>query len=270
MNRQRELIYKERDKALFQDGLKEHIMDFVEDVVEDLIARYMHPDMSVEERDEKAFIESLNNKFGTDFNGTVKTVLKESHVLNVDWLRDDILKKVKEQYENREKEFGEERMRFLESYIMLQMIDSKWKEHLHGLDNLKEGIGLRAYGQRDPVIEYKKEAFDMFQGMVDSIKEDSVEFLFRVQSVREEEVKSNIPLQDTSYLHPESQGMNVAPEPKASNSNSQGSLLTGQGYNDAPPQQATTIKRDEPKVGRNDPCPCGSGKKHKKCCGKDD
>lgn len=262
MNRQRELIYKERDKALFQDGLREHILDFVEDIVEDFLARYMHPDMGVDDRDQKGLVDALNNKFGADFKETVEKVLSESHSLNIDWLREDILKKVKEKYELREQEFGSDRMRFLESYIMLQIIDSKWKEHLHGLDDLKEGINLRAYGQRDPIIEYKTEAFKMFQSMVDSIKEESIEFLFRVQSVKEEEVKSNIPSKGMAYIHPESESLG-----SQVSSSSQTSLLTGKGYDDTSTQ--ATIKRDEPKVGRNDSCPCGSGKKYKKCCGKD-
>lgn len=267
MNRQRELIYKERDKALFRDDLKEHIFDFIEDVVEDLLGRYVHPDMNADEHDVKGLNEALKHKFSADFSADIAEAM-EGHVFDVDPIREAILKKVKEIYAKREHEFGIERMRFLESYIMLQMIDSKWKDHLHALDNLKEGINLRAYGQRDPVIEYKREAFAMFQGMVDVIKEETVDFLFHVQAVKEEKIESSFDAGQATYLHPDSDGMPPAvPQQQApAQAPGGGSLLSGNA-GAAQTAQPATIKRDEPKVGRNDPCPCGSGKKYKKCHG---
>jgi len=267
MNRQRELIYTERDRVLKRDRLREHIFDFIEDVIEDLLAAHVHPDMSEENRKPKELADALKNKFGTDF----KSVIEENPE-HIDLIREAILEQLRKIYDSREAEFGANRMRFLESYILLQMMDSKWKEHLHSLDNLREGIGLRAYGQRDPKIEYKREAFALFQSMVDGIKEDSVEFLFRVQAVKEEKIPSAMDPAKAQYLHPESQRMS-APPAQATAPTGQSTLLSGESSEDEPRQgqpQAVTARRNEDKVGRNDPCPCGNGKKYKKCHGLND
>jgi preprotein translocase subunit SecA len=148
------------------------------------------------------------------------------------------------------------------------MIDSKWKEHLHSLDDLKEGIGLRAYGQRDPKIEYKKEAFDLFQAMVDTIKDEAVEFLFRIQAVREEKMESSMTSR-AQFLHPESGGMPEAQAAKPA-APRQAPRVVAPGADIMTQEPAEPAKRGEPKVGRNDPCPCGSGKKYKKCHGTDE
>lgn len=261
MNRQREIIYKERDKLLFGEGVREHLMEMVEDVVEGQLETYVHPDLRDDEKRPNELGESLGLKFGADFTAVVA---ESAH--NLDHLREDILKKIQEQYEIREKEFTPERTRFLERYILLQVLDNKWKDHLHSLDTLKEGIGLRAYGQRDPLVEYKREAFKMFDEMIQNVKEEAVELLFRVQAVKEERVASVL---DTTgkaqYLHPASEGMSSLPsaEPPVPSEPS---------LHQAPRVSAPrgeTVRREESKVGRNDPCPCGSGKKYKKCHGND-
>ncbi len=266
MNRQRELIYAERDRALNRDKLKEHLFEFTEDVLEEMLSRFVHPDMKDEDKNPEGLIDALREKFGIEAKALIEECKND-----IDWLRDDLLKKIHEQYEAREKDFGPDRMRFLESYILLQMIDAKWKEHLHSLDDLKEGIGLRAYGQRDPKIEYKREAFALFQDMVDLIKQEAVEFLFRVQAVKEEKMVSAMPLSQATYLHPESEGLAASgemPGPAKSSgaSSGPGSLFSGK---NAPPaaSEPQVSHSSEPRAGRNDPCPCGSGKKYKKCCG---
>ena len=139
-------------------------------------------------------------------------------------------------YENKETEIGDEFMRYLERMIMLQVVDTQWKDHLLGMDHLKEGIGLRRYGQRDPLLEYKKEAFDLFEELTSRISTESVSRIFRVQVRQEREIKKVQKNQSLSYN-------------------------TGEGA-------ATPMKRESAKVGRNEPCPCGSGKKYKKCCGR--
>lgn len=260
MNRQREIMYSERDKFLFNRGVREHIDEMMEDVVEGQLETYMHPDLSDEDKRPDELAASLETKFGTDF----KAIVKES-ADNLDFLRDDILKKIKEHFETREREFQPERMRFLEKYIFLQVLDSKWKEHLHGLDDLKEGIGLRAYGQKDPLVEYKREAFRMFDEMIQNIKEEAIELLFRVQAVREERVASMLDqASKTQFIHQESGGMGLsapAQEPVSESSSIHEALHA------KPPQSTAPVKREEPKIGRNDPCSCGSGKKYKKCHG---
>lgn len=264
MNRQRELIYGERDRVLKGDRIQEHILEMADNIVQDLLTTHVHPDWSDDEKRPQELINVLNLRFGCDFTNAVNENMDD-----VEIMAEEIMKLIQEQYEQREKEFGADRMRFLESYILLQTIDSKWKEHLHSLDDLKEGIGLRAYGQRDPLVEYKREAFNMFEAMIDVIKTEGVELLFRVQMVKEEApVKENV-MPKAQYLHPSAETMREASRApdvvaeRESSEESSGSLLHG----DLPREKGETIQRQGPKVGRNDVCPCGSGKKYKKCCG---
>ncbi|MDP3919658.1 MAG: preprotein translocase subunit SecA [Candidatus Omnitrophota bacterium] len=261
MNRQRELIYAERDLVLKGENVKEHIYEMAENVLESLLGTFVHPDVAEDDRNTQGLCDALKAKFGIDLKAIV-----DENIGDLDALRDGIMEKIRVHYDYREEQFGGEQMRYLESYILLQMIDSKWKDHLYNLDNLKEGIGLRAYGQRDPLIEYKREAFIMFDAMVDTIKEEAIELLFRVQVVREEKVASAVSDSHTQFLHPESQGMGSIPQPaSAAQQAGLGSRMSTAGR----PQREETepVRRQAPKVGRNDPCPCGSGKKYKKCHG---
>jgi preprotein translocase subunit SecA len=142
-------------------------------------------------------------------------------------------------YEEKEMHIGAEELRDLERMVVLQVVDNLWKEHLLSMDHLKEGIGLRGYGQQDPLVVYKREGFDMFAEMIERIKEETVRFLFRIQIARPEEVaaKEKARQEKITYSH---------------------------GNESA----RTPVRRTKKKVGRNQPCPCGSGKKYKKCCGK--
>ena len=156
---------------------------------------------------------------------------------------------------------------------MLQTIDAKWKEHLHSIDDLREGIHLRAYGQRDPLVEYKHEAFSLFDELVRNVRHDALEFLFKVQAVRQEErISTALDTKSQKFLHPE-QARFAAPVPDTG-AIMQDPKLTGRpfgGSSGFPQDQETEtkspIRHSEPKIGRNDPCPCGSGKKYKKCHG---
>lgn len=264
MNRQREIIYSERDKVLKGEGLREHIFEMIEDVAETLILRYVNPDWREDEKKPDELVEALGRKFGVSFETTVK-----ENISQIESLQEEILAKTKSQYVAREQLFGRERMEFLERYILLQVIDSKWKEHLHSLDNLREGIHLRAYGQRDPLVEYKREAFELFDEMVDNIKNDTIDFLFKVAAVREEKMTSTLERTPQQLVHPEAERI---PSPR---SMAEEFIQTPAGPSvsrsaSSPPrpvQAAQPVRRSEPKVGRNDPCPCGSGKKYKKCHG---
>jgi preprotein translocase subunit SecA len=160
--------------------------------------------------------------------------------LGRDALLDELQTTVAQVYERKEQELGSDLMRYLEKLMLLQVIDHHWKDHLLGMDHLRDGIGLRGYGQKDPLIEYKREGFDMFSSMMDRIKSDSLDRLFRVQAVRGEEP----PPPPVS-----------APPPR---------MILNRGEE---PTAAATVQRQADKVGRNDPCPCGSGKKYKKCHG---
>ncbi|MDD5218778.1 MAG: SEC-C metal-binding domain-containing protein, partial [Candidatus Omnitrophica bacterium] len=271
MNRQRELIYAERDRVLKGEKVKEHVFEMIEDVVEGLLAKFVHPDWSDDNKNPEGLAEALGATFGTDFKKTVSENME-----NLDWLRDAILEKIRAQFELREREFTPERMGFLVGFILLQVIDTKWKDHLYNLDNLKDGIGLRAYGQRDPLVEYKREAFNMFEAMVESIKDEAIELIFRVQAVREEKMPVQRETPKAEYLHPESQGLATAQMGGTEGQRRPGSrggkgpsLLNPDepGPSGSPDQKPEPQRRQTPKVGRNDPCPCGSGKKYKKCHG---
>jgi preprotein translocase subunit SecA len=270
MNRQREIIYEERNRVLESASLTEHVMEILEDVVNDLIVQCVNPELREEERNEEGFRTAFYNKFGIH--------LKEAYFTKhdfEDW-QNNLMEQVKSAYKNKMERFGSDRMHFLERYVMLQVIDSKWKEHLRAIDELREGIHLRAYGQRDPLVEYKHESFNMFEQMTASIKEEVVEFLFKVRVVREEEklTTAMTPTQQ-QYLHPEAARMLSAAETGSSHIQNPdlddypGRAAGTPPRSMRPPQDsAQPIRRDHPKVGRNEPCPCGSGKKYKKCHGR--
>jgi preprotein translocase subunit SecA len=159
-------------------------------------------------------------------------------------------------YQAKEEAIGADLLRHLERMVFLQIIDSRWKDHLYAMDSLREGIGLRAYGQRDPLIEYKREAFNMFSGMIAAIESEAVETVFRLQARAPQKFKGAFSSVSKELLHPEAEKF----QPPA-----------GEGAMEAPEDnnpQNTPVHLSCPKVGRNDPCPCGSGKKYKKCCGK--
>jgi len=258
MNRQRELVYAERDRVLRAEKLKEHFFEMADNVIDDLVSDFMHPDKAEHERDPQGLAQGLQEKFAGSFD----TIIEE-YGHEIDLLLENIEKRVREMFEEREKQFGAERMQMLVQYLMLQVIDAKWKEHLYNLDHLKDGIGLRAYGQRDPLVEYKREAFDLFEDMTSSIKYDVAAFVFRVQGFdNAQTVRAEAP-KKVEYLHPEAGALPAMPAPES------GDLGEMPDFKQQAPA-GQTIKRHVEKVGRNDACPCGSGKKYKKCCGKED
>jgi preprotein translocase subunit SecA len=159
-------------------------------------------------------------------------------------------------YQQRVEQFGDEEFARLERFLLLDTVDRQWKDHLLALDHLREGIGLRAYGQRDPLVEYKRESYDLFEGMWETIEDHVVKFLFHAQPVAD--MQSRRRSVRTTLSHPESQALqrSHAEQERAANTPVGG------------PTRPSTVRRTQPKVGRNDPCPCGSGKKYKNCCGK--
>lgn len=258
MNRQREIIYNERRQVLEGDTFREHVLEIIEDVAEAIIFTYCNPDIPEHERDDEAFFEFLNNKFGIDFNDL------RDKVYLIDELQDAVIERLKEKYAEKEEKVGTELFFFMQRSIMLQIIDSKWKEHLHNLDSLREGIGLRAYGQRNPLVEYQHESFDMFSEMIESIKEESVEFIYKLEIQPRGPIQSVMQDRNQVLSHPESDSMHEA---ASSAPQSGGSPMPGGPLGESRIPKKTAPIRTEEKVGRNDPCPCGSGKKYKKCCG---
>ncbi|TFH47672.1 MAG: preprotein translocase subunit SecA, partial [Methanothrix sp.] len=255
MNRQREVIYDERRKILMGADLKSYIHDVMEEVVDKAMEVYLNEKSRFDEWDFNGFHQYFELVFG------IKTKGLELEELQRPGIMDAVLEKMKETYSGKEKAMGEALMRHLERMILLQVVDTRWKDHLYAMDSLREGIGLRAYGQRDPLIEYQHEGYAMFMAMIDSIKEETLEYLFKVQAVQEEKKeKAVFDFAKQSLVHEEkSQFQDVPLE--------EGGVQAASYAGQLPDMKVETYKREEPKVGRNDPCPCGSGKKYKKCCG---
>jgi len=246
MNKQREVIYRHRRAVLNGDNLTNDLHDMINSSVESTLTVYCPPDQYPEEWDVKGLTEVMQSQFGLDVTPGKDDGGDSLRDVGRDALLEDLRTHAREAYTKKEQELGPELMRFLEKTFMLQVIDHHWKDHLLGMDHLRDGIGLRGYGQKDPLIEYKREGFDLFAGMMERIKSDTLDRLFHVQAVRHE-------------------GEQPAAPPPSLLSRPQPRMTLNRG--DEPATAPAPAQRAENKVGRNDPCPCGSGKKYKKCHG---
>ncbi len=232
MNQQRELIYAQRNKVLEGESLKTSIISMIDTLVDKIVDEVAGEGSYGEDFHWEAFYPLVLEKFGMSFQLSDEQRMKMTKEELAGFVKEAAYKV----YEKKEQDFGEEGIRELERIIMLQVVDQKWMDHIDAMDQLRTGIGLRAYAQRDPVIEYKFEGMDMFDEMISTIKEDTVKHVFhaRINSgLKREQVA-----QPTMATH---------------------------GGDDEPQKKKPVVKGE--KVGRNDPCPCGSGKKYKKCCG---
>ena len=233
MNQQREVIYAQRKKILVENNLRENIMDMVTRVVDRTMVMYAPPDVYSEEWDLPALI-----AYAEEFYAPPNTLTVEHlQTLSREELNEYLQKLAVDYYEQREESITPGIMRELENLVMLKVVDSHWMQHLDAMDMLREGVGLRAYGQRDPLVEYKLEAYDMFQAMIDAIQDDVVRYMYRVNVVTQPKVEDR--LQNATVNNPSGDSEADAKKP--------------------------VVKGEE--IGRNDPCPCGSGKKYKNCCG---
>ena len=242
MNSQREIIYAQRKQVLDGDNLKDNVLHMIDDSIERMVNGYVDMDGVIN-------TESLKQDIETSFGIEDVAALKDENAIAEDVIN-ELKEKTHEIYENKENEFGSENMRELERVVMLKVVDQKWMDHIDDMDELKNGIGLRAYGQKDPVVQYRLEGADMFDDMIEALKDDVAKIMLNIQK-KEENVKrtetaeiTGAGLEDTAInlvdgtVKPKEGGLNK------------------------------TVVNTEPKVGRNDPCPCGSGKKYKNCCGK--
>jgi len=184
MNKQRESIYKQRREILSGKNMKKFIQELIETLVEWMMETHTHKDKSPDDWDAEGLRKGIASQFGLD----IEELGIDWETINYDELREKIVNALKDSYAKKEQIISEDRMREFERVITLQLIDSQWKDHLLAMDHLKEGIGLRGYGQRDPLIEYKKESYDMFQAMMDRIEEETIRYLFLLQPVKEEEI----------------------------------------------------------------------------------
>ena len=242
MNVQREIIYAQRRQVLDGEDLKDKIIKMMDSVAEDLISVYL----SEENVNKEALMEDIKSTFGIE---EIKSINSEK--ININEVITEVQDKIHEIYSKKEEEFGSEELRELERIVMLKIVDQRWMDHIDNMDELKNGIGLQGYGQKDPVVQYRILGGEMFDEMTANIKVDVVRFLLNARkkeggvSKREETSKiTNASLEDTAI-----------------------NLVDGSYKKDEGGMNKTVVN-DEPKVGRNAPCPCGSGKKYKNCCGK--
>ncbi len=241
MNKQRESIYTLRRSILDGREGKEYIINAAADIVEFLVDTHV-PEDAREHPNETELNAELFDYFGVD----LKSAGVDLATMAPEIVKQTLIDAVNKRYEEKEAAVGPEMMRLHEKYLLLQVIDQQWKDHLLNIDHLKEGIGLRGYGQRDPLVEYKKESFDLFQEMMERVQDRVVKYLWKMEIVVEHEQQQQAPrVQRMAPPKPKQQPM----------------------YFSSGQQEPQTVKRKEAKVGRNDPCPCGSGKKYKKCHG---
>ena len=278
MNKQREVIYGERRKVLFGDNLREDIMSMMQSLVAEVIDPVVIASKYPEEW-ELFRIEGGLQKICSRFSG-LSYKKEEITKLTEEVLREDILKIFEKLYEEKEEEIGVERMRELERMILLRVVDNKWMEHIDAMDQLKSGIGLRALGQQDPAAAYANEGFDMFELMIQSIKEETVKFCYNVTVKTTTERKEILTASDARKDEFIDQGGAASPGVAAGGAphrnlgpmEAQWPPVDGMAPPSAPvpqkPSKQQTFQRSEAKVGRNETCPCGSGKKYKNCCGK--
>ncbi len=242
MNKQREVIYTQRREVLASENLKETVMEMLEEQVDSIVDLYTDEKVHPEDWDLKGLQDAIYQQFS--FRWPLPSESQDG--FNREKLKETLLSSSKEVYQKKEEAFGVDMLRYLEKVIMLQSIDHHWKDHLLGIDQLKEGIGLRGYGQKDPKIEYQREAYQMFLEMLDRIKKDTLQKLFAIQIAREEVKEIQAPRKQTFIM-------------------SRGEVASSRA-NEREEGRPVTVRREGRKVGRNDPCPCGSGKKYKKCC----
>jgi preprotein translocase subunit SecA len=235
MNQQREVIYSQRRKILEQADLRPTIMDFVSKIVERTLSMYVPPESYSDQWDLKALITYAEEFYA--FKGQLKE--EELQDMSREELGEYLHKIAEDNYKKHEEEIGPDIMRELENLVMLKVVDSHWMEHLDAMDMLRDGVGLRAYGQKDPLVEYKFEAYDMFESMVEAIEDDVVRYIYRVNIVTQPKVEDHL--------------VNASTNDPSENGEA--------------PKKKPVVNKEE--IGRNDPCPCGSGKKYKNCCGKD-
>jgi preprotein translocase subunit SecA len=253
-NDQRKVVYHQRTELMAADEVKDSIAAIREEVISELVSQYIPPGSLEEQWDPDGLSHSIENDFGLKLD--VSQWLKDDSKLNEADIDERCQKELEAAYEEKEESIGNKIMRLFEKEVMLKQLDHHWKEHLGAMDYLRQGIGLRGYAQKNPKQEYKREAFEMFGTMLDQIKHDTISLLSRVRIQSQEDVErmeaQRRAAQKMEFKHAQA-----------------GSLGQGGGDGKAPPPPAAEpFKRDGRKVGRNEPCPCGSGKKYKQCHGR--
>lgn len=258
-NAQRKVIYAQRDELLDAESVKANVDGIRDDVIFDIVARFVPPNSIDEQWDLRGLEATLESDFGLQMSLT--DLVKEHEELDAEAIATKVQERVNQHFAEKEAGLGEETMRALEKHVMLTVLDQSWKEHLARMDYLRQGIYLRGYAQKQPKQEYKKEAFELFSDMLENVKREVVTLLARVRIRSDEEVQAleaaerqqaQARLSQSQFQHQDAGGYSADEEAAQVEAAQQG---------------VATLQRDEPKIGRNDPCPCGSGKKYKHCHG---
>ena len=239
MNAQREIIYKQRRQVLDGENIHDSIVNMIEAVADSIVG------MFIEGEEQQLNVESLNTEIINIFGIDMLDYIKENKN-DISKISEELKKKAMEIYAQKEEEIGSDQMRELERVVMLKVVDEKWMNHIDSMDELKNGIGLRAYGQKDPVVQYRLEGFDMFDEMINDIKFDVTKILMHIRQQGEVKRQETVKITGEALeaIHSVDGGSKIGTDVDR------------------------TVRNEGPKVGRNDPCPCGSGKKYKNCCGK--
>ena len=239
MNAQREIIYAQRREVLNGENIHDNIMDMIHAVAEATVQMYVEPENN--EVNVEALHQDILNTYGIDMLAYIK-----EHISEPEKISEELMKQANAKYVEKETEIGSEEMRELERVVMLKVVDEKWMNHIDSMDELKNGIGLRAYGQQDPVVKYRIEGMDMFDEMISDIKVDVTKILMNIRQQGEAKRQETVKITGAALeaIHSVDGGAKIGTNVDR------------------------TVRNDGPKVGRNDPCPCGSGKKYKNCCGK--
>ncbi|AWH16475.1 preprotein translocase subunit SecA [Stenotrophomonas sp. ZAC14D2_NAIMI4_7] len=258
-NDQRKVIYSQRDELLDAESVKDNVDGIRDDVIFDVVARFVPPNSIDEQWDLRGLEATLESDFGLQMS--LVDLVKSHEELDAEAIAAKVLERVNQHFAEKEAGVGEETMRALEKHVMLTVLDQSWKEHLARMDYLRQGIYLRGYAQKQPKQEYKKEAFELFSDMLENVKREVVTLLARVRIRSDEEVQAleaaerqqaQARLSQSQFQHQDAGGYSADEEAAQVQAAQQG---------------VAQRQRDEPKVGRNDPCPCGSGKKFKHCHG---
>ena len=264
-NDQRKVIYAQRDELLETDSIADTVADIRDDVVTGVVRRYVPHDSIDDQWDLPALDRELESEFGLSVD--VKHWVEKQHEVDAGMILEHVREAVENLFKSKEQQIGADTMRQLEKHIMLSVLDNAWKEHLASMDYLRQGIYLRGYAQKQPKQEFKREAFELFQAMLERVKAEVVSRMarMRIQSeaevaALEEQQRRDAERRALEFQHAEASGMAPGADGEAE---VDGAPLAASAVATQAP-----ILRDQPKVGRNDPCPCGSGKKFKQCHGK--
>ncbi len=267
-NDQRKVVYSQREQILESEDLSSSVESIRRDVIPEVVHNYMPPGSVEDQWDVEGLEKALYAEYSCDV--PLRQWLEDDKNLHIEGITDRIVEHMEQLYEGKRAEIGADTLRQIEKHLMLQILDRHWKEHLASMDHLRQGIHLRGYAQKNPKQEYKKEAFELFQTMLNQIQHELIRVLHSFEVRRDDEVE-RLEAQRREEAREQAEKMKARQEQLAAppaDEGPAGAAPQPQGASSSQPEKPRTVVREGRKVGRNEPCPCGSGKKYKQCCGK--